>query len=257
MLGACALHGELTLVLLGGVTGLLIGLTGIGGGSIMTPLLIMLGLPPVEAVGTDLVFASVSRLVGVAVYGARGRIRRDIVSRLTLGSVVAVILGGALLRLVRPETLDLLVELLVALMLLVTSTLSLMNRDIVFPVRPSKRHAIIAGLVVGLLVQFTSIGAGVIVGFALLHVARLEPAEVVATTLLYGLVLGGLSAVNYILLGAVRLDVALALLAGSIPGVVAGSLVSSRARPNRLKRAINVFLLLVALTLLARLALRL
>ena len=249
------MHGPLELALLGLAVGVLIGLTGVGGGSIMTPLLLMLGFPPFQAVGTDLLYASLSRLVGVAIYGARGKIRYDIVSRLVLGSVVAVLLGGAVLRLAPPGLLDTAVEALVAVMLVVVGALGLLDRDIPLPVRPGKRHAVLAGLVVGLLVQFTSIGAGVLVGFALLHVARLDPEEVVGTTLLYGLVLGALSSANYLLLGAVRLGAAAALAAGSVPGVALGSALSRRAGPGRLKKAINAVLLLVGAALLGRLAL--
>ncbi len=236
---------------LGFIVGLLIGLTGVGGGSLMTPTLVFLGVPPLVAVGSDLLYATITRVLGVAVYGLRGRIRFDIALRLALGSLPAVALGGALLRILPEDALNLALRYALGLVLVVTSLLALSEREVPLPVRPRKSHAILAGFIVGLTVQFTSVGAGVLVGFAMLHIAKLDPREVVGTSLFYGLVLGVLSYANYALLGSVDYGLVSLLAAGTVPGVLLGSWLSSRSDPMVLKRVLNIIILAIGVLLLA------
>ena len=239
-----------TAIPLGFTVGLLIGLTGVGGGSLMTPALVFLGVPPVVAVGSDLLYATLTRLVGVTVYGRRGRIRFDIASRLILGSIPAVILGGLLLRMLPMEALNLALRYILGLVLVSTSLLALAEREVPLPVRPRKKHAILAGFIVGLAVQFTSVGAGALVGFAMLHIAKLDPRDVVGTSIFYGLVLGVLSFANYALLGSVDYRLAALLALGTVPGVLLGSWLSVRTDPRALKRVLNMVILVIGLLLL-------
>lgn len=233
-------------ILVGFAAGLLIGLTGVGGGSLVTPALVLVfGFNPLVAVGTDLLYASATRIIGVLAYGVRGKVRADLVWRLVAGSVPAALLGGVLLRAVPGEVLGRVVTALLGLVLVIVGALGLLDRGVPVPVRPRKRHAFLAGFVVGLLVQFTSIGAGVIVGFALLHIARLDPREVVGTTLLYGLALGGLGLAGYASAGLIDYGAASRLILGTVPGVLLGAGLAGRIDPRRLKKLIYAVLMLV------------
>jgi len=230
--------------------GFLVGLTGVGGGALMTPSLIFLGVEPLTAVGTDLLYATVTRIFGVFFHGRKGRIRYDIVFRLFAGSVPAVILGGIILREVDKEVLNEYLTLLLGLILVASSVLSLLREELHFPVKPRWAYVYVLGFIVGLTVQFTSIGAGVIVSFALMNVARIDPREVVGVTIAYGLALAGLSFLNYAGIGVVDYRLAGALILGAIPGVYLGTHVNSRANKNVLKKVINVVILIIGVLML-------
>lgn len=107
------------------------------------------------------------------------------------------------------------------------------------------------GFVVGLTVQFTSVGAGVIVSFALMNLARIDPKEVVGVTIAYGLALAGPSFFNYAGIGVVDYHLAGALILGAVPGVYLGTNVNSRANKEVLKKVINLVILIVGILILA------
>ncbi|AEK73258.1 Predicted permease [Thermococcus sp. 4557] len=236
-----------TFVGLGLFVGFLVGLTGVGGGALMTPSLIFLGVEPLTAVGTDLLYATVTRVFGVFFHGRRGRIRYDIALRLFAGSVPAIVLGGVLLRWINKEALNEYLTILLGAVLVVSAVLSLLKGEIHLPIRPRWAYVYLLGFVVGLTVQFTSVGAGVIVSFALMNVARLEPRDVVGVTITYGLALSAFSFVNYAGMGSVDYRLAGALILGAIPGVYLGTHVNRRADREKLKRVMNVIILLIGL----------
>ncbi|KUH34430.1 permease [Thermococcus celericrescens] len=243
----------LTFAGLGLLVGFLVGLTGVGGGALMTPSLIFLGVEPLTAVGTDLLYATVTRIFGVFFHGRRGRMRYDIALRLFAGSIPAIILGGIILREIDREVLNDYLTLLLGLILVVSAVLSLLKGEIHIPIKPRWAYVYLLGFVVGLTVQFTSVGAGVIVSFTLMNVARIGPRDVVGVTITYGLALSALSFLNYVGMGSVDYALAGALIAGTIPGVYAGTNVNSRADRERLKKVINIIILLIGLlTLLGR-----
>ncbi len=184
-------------VALGFAVGFLIGLTGVGGGSLTTPALIFLGVEPLTAVGTDLLYATVTRAFGVFFHGRRGHMRKDIAFRLLAGSVPAVLIGGYAVRHIPKDVLNHYLTLLLGVILVVTATLSLLKGEIRVPVRPRWAYVYLLGFIVGLTVQFTSVGAGVIISFTLMNVARIDPKEVVGTAILYGLMLSTMSFLSY------------------------------------------------------------
>jgi len=239
-------------VLLGFVVGFLIGLTGVGGGSLMTPSLIFLGVEPLTAVGTDLLYATVTRVFGVLFHGKRGHVRKDIALRLLAGSVPAVLVGGYILRALDKEVLNRYLTLTLGIILVVTALLSLLKGEIKPPVRPRWAYVYLLGFIVGLTVQFTSVGAGVIISFTLMNVARINPREVVGTTILYGLVLSAMSFVSYASMGSVDYRLAGTLIAGTVPGVYLGTYLGSRIDAGALKRVVNAVILAIGLIVLAR-----
>jgi uncharacterized membrane protein YfcA len=237
---------------LGFLVGFLVGLTGVGGGALMTPSLIFLGVEPLTAVGTDLLYATITRVFGVIFHGKSGHIRRDIALRLLGGSIPAIVLGAFLLRVLPRDVLNENLTLLLGFILVITSVLGLLKGEIPFPLKPRWAYVYLLGFVVGLTVQFTSVGAGVIVSFTLMNVARVKPREVVGTTILYGLALSLLSFLNYASIGSFDLRLALLLSLGTLPGVYLGTYVNRVAHGEKLKKAINVAILVIgALTLLA------
>jgi len=238
---------------LGFLVGFLIGLTGVGGGSLMTPSLIFLGVEPLTAVGTDLLYATVTRVFGVLFHGKRGHVRKDIAFRLLVGSVPAVLIGGYAVRQIPREILNEYLTLILGIILVVTAALSLLRGDIQVPVKPRWDYVYLLGFIVGLTVQFTSVGAGVIVTFALMNVARVNPREVVGTTILYGLALSAMSFVSYAGMGSVDYGLAGLLILGTVPGVYVGTRFNAGIDKEKLKKGVNVVILLIGiLTLLGR-----
>ncbi|MCE4624428.1 MAG: sulfite exporter TauE/SafE family protein [Desulfurococcales archaeon] len=247
-------QGDPLYALLGMLVGFLIGLTGLGGGSLMTPALIFTGVEPLLAVGTDLVFATITRILGVAVHGRHGRVRVDIAWRLLAGSIPAVLLGGLLLRYIPKDLLNELLTPLIGTVLVATAGLAILREELRLPVRPRKVYAYPVGFIVGLTVQFTSIGAGVVVSFALLNVARIDPREAIGTVLLYGVSLTALSSLNYISLGLVDWGLSALLVLGGLVGVLTGSALALRMPRDRLKLVVNVVILVIGLLTLAHAA---
>ena len=235
---------------LGFLVGALVGLTGMGGGALMTPALIFLGVEPVIAVGADLLYATVTRIFGVFFHHKNNELRFDLALRLFVGSLPAILLGGFLLRNLDKALLNEYLTLLLGSVLLITSTLSLIRGEIKVPIRPRREYLYLLGFVVGLTVQFTSVGAGVIVSFALMNLARVNPREVVGVTIVYGLALSSFSFLNYALIGRVDYSMALFLTLGTIPGVYLGTHINMRVNKERLKRMINITILLIGLLLL-------
>ncbi|WP_297073153.1 sulfite exporter TauE/SafE family protein [Thermococcus sp.] len=242
----------ITFIVLGFIVGFLIGLTGVGGGSLMTPTLIFLGVQPLTAVGTDLLYATVTRVFGVFFHGKRGHVRKDIAFRLLAGSVPAVLIGSYAVRHIPTEILNHYLTLVLGSILIITATLGILKGEIKVPVKPRWAYVYLLGFIVGLTVQFTSVGAGVIVSFTLMNIARINPKEVVGTTILYGLVLSAMSFLSYASMGSVDYFLAGALIIGTIPGVYLGTHVNAWVDKEKLKKAINLIILLIGLAIVIK-----
>nr|WP_281175716.1 sulfite exporter TauE/SafE family protein [Palaeococcus ferrophilus] len=234
------------------LVGFLVGLTGIGGGALMTPSLIFLGVEPLTAVGTDLLYATVTRVFGVFFHQRKARIRYDIALRLFAGSVPAVVLGGIILREIEREVLNDHLTLLLGVILITSAVLSLLKGEIHLPIKPKWAYVYLLGFVVGLTVQFTSVGAGVIVSFTLMNVARIDPRDVVGVTIVYGLALSAFSFLNYASVGGVDYRLALLLVSGTLPGVYLGTHVSSSMGGEKLEKIINMIIMIIGGLLLVQ-----
>jgi len=238
-------------VILGLTVGFLVGLTGIGGGALMTPSLIFLGMEPLRAVGTDLLYVTATKVFGTAFHHRMGRVRYDIALRLLAGSVPAVILGGFLLRILDRDALNSYLTLLLGLVLVSSAAISMVKQELNPPIRPRMFHLYVLGFVVGLTVQFTSVGAGVIVSFTLINLARISPADVVGISIFYGLLLSLMSFLNYASINSVDYTIAAMLISGSIFGVFAGTKISTKTESEKLKKVINLLIAVIgAFTLL-------
>jgi uncharacterized membrane protein YfcA len=251
------------LMFAGLVVGMMIGLTGVGSGSLMTPVLVLLlGQPPAMAVGTDLLFSAVTKSVATASFAYSRRIDWGIVARLMVGSVPAS--GAVLLWLwstrQRPGFLDAAMLHYLALILAAGALVLLLQvpiRDIGLRLTTGwlKRHdtyttllTISAGLLLGATVTLTSVGAGAlgVVILLCLYPLRLPPDRLVATDIAQALPVTLLAATGHTALGHVDLHVLGLLLAGSIPGVLIASRTAIRLPAALTRTLIGVMLAVVS-----------
>ncbi len=253
--------------LAGAGVGFVVGLTGIGGGALMTPILVMLfGVSPSLAVGTDLLFASITKVFGAAVHGRKGTIDWLVVRRLALGSLPAAALTATFLAIYGHQKIGHGVILhalgialvLTAVGLLLKGRLHAIGRRLRtdLPVRFKAMQpalTVAGGVVLGVLVTMTSVGAGALgtVMMVYLYPYRLTPAKLVGTDLAHALPLALVAGIGHLMIGNVDFSMLGWLLAGSIPGILLGSTVSTRAPAAWVARAIAVVLAIIGIRLLA------
>ncbi|GAA4027095.1 sulfite exporter TauE/SafE family protein [Actimicrobium antarcticum] len=238
-------------VLSGFAVGILVGLTGVGGGSLMTPLLtLMFGISPTVAVGTDLAFASVTKVAGTFAHRYRQNIHWTIVRRLCMGALPAAIVATLLLKYFGglDQAIGQIIRYSIAgsVMLTVIAILFRTRMQRWIAAHPERQlhgtrlsaATIIAGVVLGTLVTISSIGAGA-VGATLLVLLypHLEPAEIAGTDIAYAVPLTAIAALGHWWIGSINWELLAMLLLGSIPGITLGSL-AARAVPARLLRGL-------------------
>jgi uncharacterized protein len=247
----------------GFVVGLLVGLTGVGGGSLMTPLLILLfGINPAAAVGTDLLYAAVTKTAGSFVHGFNQTIDWRIVRRLATGSIPMTVVTIAALHLLdinSPAVRDLINAALTLALFATAVTLVFRDRLVA---RYSARLAalaprriavltIAAGAALGMVVSISSIGAGAIgVTVLFLLYPKLPMARIVGSDIAHAVPLTLVGGLGHWLLGAVDLPVFASLITGSIPGILLGSYAAIRT-PERALRLVLAGTLVVVATKLS------
>jgi uncharacterized protein len=239
--------------------GLLVGLTGVGGGSLMTPLLILLfGIHPATAVGTDLLYAAVTKSVGGAVHGLNRTVDWRIVRRLALGSVPMTIATIACLGYfdIKGEGARQLIGGVLAFALLFTAvTLVFRNRIAAYyaprvgAFSPNRIAAltIVAGGVLGVLVSISSVGAGAIGVTALVLLYPKVPIrQIIGSDIVHAVPLTLVAGIGHWLLGSVDWQIFTALIFGSIPGILVGSYAAARFPEKALRIVLALTLLAVA-----------
>jgi uncharacterized protein len=239
-----------TLVLASAVVGFLVGLTGAGGGALMTPMLIFVfGVTPSAAISSDLVAAMVMRPVGGAVHLTRRTVNLPMVGWLTVGSVPAAFAGAYLLRLLGTGAgAETKVEMVLGVALLLGAggmvVRALLGRRATGEVRVRPVPTVAIGAVGGLMVGLTSVGSGsLMIVLLLLLYPMLAASQLVGTDLVQAIPLTAAAALGQLLFGHVDLSVTAALVVGSVPAVFVGSLLSSRAPDRVLRPVITVALL--------------
>jgi uncharacterized protein len=227
------------------LVGSMVGLTGVGGGSIMTPILMLLfGQSPSVAVGTDLLFAATTKLVATASFGFSRRVDWPVVGRLLLGSVpgAAAVVFALWLSRHTPSATDAITSRALAIILAVAAValifqlplqrlgVKLASRVIVQVERHKILLTAIAGLILGVAVTLTSVGAGAlgVVMLVALYPVRLTPDRLVATDIAHALPVTLIAGLGHVFLGQVNFHVLGALLLGSIPGVLVASRLTLR-----------------------------
>ena len=241
------------------LVGLLVGLTGVGGGSLMTPMLVLLfGVSPATAVGTDLLYAAVTKITGSAVHGWRDTVDWKIVRRLAFGSIPAALLTLAVLSYVGKvgaSSEHFILLSLAGLLALTSLTVLFRHRLITYsqelePLDPPLKvlaGTTLLGAVIGVAVTVSSVGAGAIGMTALLMLyPRLPVVRIVGSDIAHAVPLALIAGAGHWLIGDVDMVLLANLLLGSIPGVIVGSLLSTRASDKLLQPLLALVLALSA-----------
>lgn len=256
--------GDLRVSSMGFFIGILIGLTGMGGGSLMAPFLILvLGVQPLLAVGSDLVYSSATKALGSAQHFTQGSVDLRVAKLLLLGSIPSSVLAISTLTFLKATYTTVIISgvvkgllsvaLVIAALFLVIHTLFLkngVNHETHPPYnRNAKIRITLTGVLVGALVGLTSVGSGILVVVLLLLVYPLAPRRLVGTDIFHAMILTGVGGLIYFNLGEVSLPLVLAVLIGSLPGVLIGSRLTGKipAKPLRI--------ILVSIIILASFAL--
>ncbi|GAA1028589.1 sulfite exporter TauE/SafE family protein [Virgisporangium ochraceum] len=251
---------DVVLALAGFGVGTVVGLTGMGGGALMTPVLVLFfGVPPLAAVSSDLVVSAVMKPFGGVVHARRGTVNWQLVAWLCAGSVPSAFCGALLARAAGGDDvqevvrLSLGVALLLALAgLLGKAYLARSRRSVpATGIRVRPVPTVLLGALGGLVVGMTSVGSGsLIIVILLMLYPMLRANDLVGTDLVQAVPLVAAAALGHLLFGDLHLDVAGALLVGSIPGVLLGAHLSTRAPAGFVRSALAVVLVASGLKLL-------
>jgi uncharacterized membrane protein YfcA len=247
--------------------GILIGMTGIGGGSLMTPLLVLFaGVPPVVAIGTDLAYGAVTKTLGGWRHWRKGTVDIGVSMWLAVGSIPGALIGVWLLDRLHATygkgfEPTLLVSIAVALIIVAVTILGralfmpklvARERHTVQQTTRTKATAIAIGLVLGLILGVTSVGSGALIGLALILVFQLTPHRVVGTDVFHAAILLWAAGLAHWVSGNVDFVLMGTILIGSLPGVVIGTHVIDYVSPNALRPVLGCVLLASALGVLSK-----
>ncbi|MBA3260884.1 MAG: sulfite exporter TauE/SafE family protein [Thermoleophilaceae bacterium] len=246
--------------------GVLVGMTGIGGGSLMTPMLILVfGVTPITAIGTDLAYAAVTKTVGGYKHWRQRTVDLRLSSWMALGSVPAAVAGVYVLRALEDwagRDFDDLLLTVLACALLLTGAATLVRaflksmhereRDTIEMERRHKVAAVVLGLGVGFVLGVTSAGSGALIAVGLILLFRLSPTRVVGTDIFHAAILLWAAGLAHVMAGNVDFGLVGNILIGSIPGVWVGSHWSVRVEPAVLRTTLAVVLLGAGLALLIK-----
>jgi hypothetical protein len=232
---------ELGFVIAGAAVGFIIGLTGVGGGSLMTPLLVLVfGFPPAIAVGTDLMYAALTKTAGVWVHHGHKTIHWNIVGLLAIGSLPSALLTIAVLDMWQPpqEAYERIITSSLGVMLILTALVlifkgrwQLLADEGLLSVKLRHYHrtwlkpiTVMAGVALGVLVTLSSVGAGAIgTAILLLLYPRLPSISVIGTDLAHAVPLTLVAGLGHWHLGSVDFALLAGLLIGSLPAIYVGS----------------------------------
>jgi len=245
------------LIVMGLFIGFLVGMTGVGGAALLTPILILLGINPSIVVGTDLIYNSVTKFFGSIQHWRQKSINFQLVKYLAIGSIPSAILAVIILRVFDSffQNQEQIIEhalgytlILVAIAALVKTFMKEKynsNRFQQKPLQEKRTMTICIGAVLGFMVGLTSIGSGSLFALAMLSLYKLRATELVGTDITHAFLLVSAAGFMHAGIGNVDYLLALNLLVGSIPGVIIGSTISSKL-PAKPLRAILAFIILLS-----------
>jgi uncharacterized protein len=254
------------LIVAGLLVGFIVGMTGVGGGSLMTPILLWFGIPPSTAVGTDLLYAAVTKCGGVFVHNKKKNINWEITGWLSLGSVPAALLTLWILKRLDTDTTTLndTIKYSLGWALVVTSVAILFKKKLMVL---SQKHAgdkfhsesktqnlltVVIGVILGATVTLTSIGAGALGTVTLLFLYPLLPTpRLVGTEIAHAVPLTLVAGLGHASMGNLDLTILGQLLIGSLPGIYLGSMLSGKLPDLLLRNAIAIMLFFVGFKLIS------
>ncbi|MDE3130531.1 MAG: sulfite exporter TauE/SafE family protein [Acidobacteriota bacterium] len=253
------MHIDPYIVLGGAIIGLLVGMTGAGGGALMTPMLILLfGVTPAAAISSDLVASVVMRPIGAGVHIRARTVNRRLVLLMASGSVPAAILGSYLLSLIGDSKSDVKnIELILGSALLIGAAAMALRyaldrrsgearEDQIHEIVPRPLLTVLIGIVGGVIVGMTSVGAGSLMIVLLLFAyPSISAKQLVGTDLTQAVPLTLAAAIGALIFGKVEFGLTASLIIGSVPAVFIGSLLSSTV-PDRYIRPVIAFVILAS-----------
>ena len=250
----------------GFIVGFIVGMTGVGGGSLMTPILVLgFGIKPAVAVGTDLLYAAITKSGGILVHNKKGSINWRIVSLLSLGSLPASVLSIFVLQYLghTGTNYDKLITTSLSIALILTS-LALLFKERLQKLGQNERFdvvralhkqwqtpiTVLVGVVLGVLVTLSSVGAGALGAATLFFLyPRLPTIKIVGTDLAHAVPLTAVAGLGHLHLGTIDLAMLGALLLGSLPGIYIGSHISTRLPEHFVRPALASMLFLIGVRL--------
>lgn len=240
---------HLSIATAGLTIGFLIGLSGVGGGALMAPLLLLLGIPPATVVGSDLAFGLVTKCAGVGAHVRHRVVRWQWVWLLASGSIPGSLLGSWIVRRAggSPDVIRLWIGAMLVVAPVAAVLLELARhrwRARIDRLRQPRAWVVaLVGAAIGTAVGATSVGSGSLIDIALMFCSPLTSVEIVGTGIAHAILLSGVAALAHWHLGAIDVPLVLNLLAGSIPGVLAGSQLAHYSHPRPLRWGIAALVL--------------
>lgn len=242
----------------GALTGFVVGLTGVGGGALMTPILLLFfGVAPTTAIATDLWFAAITKLVGARIHHNAGQVDWQVAKRLWAGSLPMVLLVAAIVRLDHQIVkADRLTKAIGIAVLITALGLLIAPKLLAWACSPRPGNSakfqhvqlcmtVVGGLVLGLCVALTSVGAGALGSVMLLYLypRRMTPHRLLATDLVHAIPLAMVAGLGNLLAGMVDWNMLVSLLAGSVPAILASSSLARRVSGRWIQIALAIVLL--------------
>ena len=251
----------------GFLVGLLVGLTGVGGGSLMAPLLILVfGVPATTAIGTDLWFAGTTKTVGGAIHHTKKNADLKVVARLMSGSIPAAIVTLAVMNSMHwDQVKNGWLPVTLGFVLCITAVATIARPPLhrwVMASRARKSRTLrrlqlpltsLAGVILGILVTITSVGAGALGATMLvfLYPGRMNGKQIVGTDIVHAIPLTFVAGIGHLFVGSVDGHLLMNLLIGSIPGIIVGALLVHRVSETLVRFALAVVLILAGARLIA------
>jgi hypothetical protein len=254
---------DFSLIAIGLFVGFLVGLTGVGGAALLTPILIMLGIQPTIAVGTDLVYNSITKIFGAIQHWRQRTVHWQIALYFAIGSVPSAVVAVNLIQWVEHTFggADTLIKkvlgfalILIPIAMIAKTVLHKReprpNRWQLCGLKEKRTLTISIGAVLGFIVGLTSIGSGSLFALALMYFFNLQGKEVVGTDIAHAFFLVTAAGLAHASFGTVDYPIVLQLLFGSVPGVFIGSILSTRVPTRFLQYTISMIILISGLKLI-------
>ena len=255
---------QIGFIVAGLVVGFIVGMTGVGGGSLMTPILLWFGIPPTTAVGTDLLYAAFTKMGGVFVHHKKNNINWTITGWLSLGSVPAALLTLWILHSIKTDisTINSVIKYGLGWALIITSVAVLFKKKLLvisqkhagdkFHTQSNTQNAltVVIGVLLGATVTLTSIGAGALGTVTLFFLYPLLPTtKLVGTEIAHAVPLTLVAGLGHATMGNLDFGLLGQLLIGSLPGIYLGSMLSGKVPDLFLRNAIAIMLFSVGFKL--------
>jgi uncharacterized protein len=253
---------ELEIILMGLLVGFLVGLTGVGGASLLTPILMLMGINPAIAVGTDLFYNSITKLFGSIQHFRQKTIKNRLVMYLAFGSIPGALIAIELLRIFdfSFQSQDEIIKHSIGYILIFTAVVTIyqiVSRHDFESISISKdflvgKRAITIGIgfILGFIVGVTSIGSGSLFAIAMVYIYRLKTSDLIGTDIAHAFLLVTVAGIMQAVLGNVNFLLAVNLLLGSIPGVLIGSALSPKVPSTPLRLIMIIIILLSGIKLI-------